>query len=270
MTKTLNAPSERGLFNSWSLVWELTKRQIFGRYKGATLGLIWTILTPLLMLAVYYMAFGEIMKGRWPGVDGSSSTFAILIFAGLIVHGFFAELLTQSPALITGNTNYVKKVIFPLEILPWPMIFSALFHLLINLVLLLGFIWTIKGAIPVTAIYAPIVLAPLVFLMAGISWILSSVGVYFRDLVQIVGPLSAASLFLSSVAVPMSAVPQRFRWLFDLNPITFIVNQLRDVTIWGEMPKFSGLLLYTLMSLAVMTIGYIIFTSVKKGFADVL
>jgi len=253
-----------------SLAFELTQREVLGRYRGASFGLLWSLLSPFLMLLVYTLAFGFIMKGRWPGSSGSTVDFALILFAGLTVHGFFAECFTRAPQLIVSNTSYVKRVVFPLDILVWSMTFSALFHLAMNLIVLLLLYLFVKGEIPLTAALLPLVLAPLVILTVGVGWIMSALGVYLRDIGQIAGVLAAAMLFLSSAIIPVESVPESYRVVFELNPLTFIINQVRELVIWGRLPNWTGLALYTLVACAVAWIGYRVFNKLRVGFADVL
>lgn len=252
-----------------NLIWELTKREVFGRYRGASLGVIWTVLNPFLMLAVYTVAFGEILRSRWPGAE-SSKDFAVILFAGLIIHGFFAECMSRAPTLIVGNSNYVKRIVFPLEVLSWPVVLSALFHLAINF-LVFGFVvLLVKGQLHFTFLLLPIVLAPLVLVAVGTVWLFSALGVYLRDINQLVTPLAASMLFLSSAIIPVQSLPERFHAIFMLNPLTLIIDQARLVTLLGQAPDFMALAIYSLLALAWSLSGYAIFKRARGGFADVL
>ncbi len=253
-----------------SLTWEMTKRDVLGRYRGASLGLFWSLLAPFLMLLVYTLAFGGILKARWPEAEGSTAGFALILFVGLIVHGFFAECLMRSTNLVVGNPNYVKRIIFPLEILPWPMVLSALFHVAMNLAVFMVWHVVMYGALPWTIVLLPLVLTPLVVLALGVSWVLASLSVYFRDVGQITAPFATALLFLSSAIIPIDAVPADYRLLFELNPLTFIIDQARAVALWGEMPDWSGLAKYALASTIVAYLGCAWFQGTRRGFADVL
>jgi lipopolysaccharide transport system permease protein len=253
-----------------SLTIELSKREILGRYRGASFGLLWSLISPFLMLAVYTFAFGNVLKSRWPQVGEGHQSFALILFMGLIVHGFFAECINRSPQLIVSNSNYVKRVIFPLEILPWPMVFSALFHLMMNLLAFLVLQILLDGQVNWTIVLFPIIILPLVLLSLGVAWALAALGVYFRDISQITGVLTTALLFTSTAIMPMSAVGPKEQWIFRLNPLTFIIDQSREVTLWGRMPDWFGLGLYGLASLIVAYMGYGAFVATRRGFADVL
>ncbi|HYG07188.1 MAG TPA: ABC transporter permease [Stenotrophomonas sp.] len=265
-----NAAPWSALGRHWSLTREMTKRDVLGRYRGASFGLLWSLISPFLLLMVYTFAFGTVMKGRWPEIEAGQTQFSIILFAGLIVHGFFAECLGKSVVLIVGNPNFVKRVIFPLEILPWPMVFSALFHTLMNLLVFLLLRLVMDGHIAATTPLFPLVMLPLVVLMMGVSWLMASFGVYFRDIGQITGVLSMAMLFLSSAMMPVDSVPEKYRWVFQLNPLTFIIDQARNVLLWGRLPDWIGLGIYLVVSLVVFYIGYVVFSATRRGFSDVL
>ena len=251
------------------LVLELTRREVLGRYRGAMFGVLWSFLAPFMMLAVYALAFGHLMKSRWPGVE-STADFVLILFVGLITHGFVAECLMRAPTLVTGNASYVKRVVFPLELLPWPMILSALFHVATNLIALAVGLLLVKGTIPVTFLLAPLVLAPLVLVVAGLSWMLGALGVYFRDIGQMMPPILTAMLFLSSAIIPLQNVPAEYRRVFELNPLTEIIDQLRRVTLEGLAPEPMALLTYSAFALLCFLLGFYWFQRTRGGFADVL
>lgn len=253
-----------------SLTRELSRREVLGRYRGANFGLMWTLISPFLMLCVYTFAFGTVMDGRWPEDERGDASFAIILFAGLIVHGFFAECFNRAPTLVLSNANFVKKVVFPLDVLPWAMLMSALFHTLTNVLVFVALRFIMDGAFDWTIVFLPLVLLPLATLTLGLSWFLASLGVYVRDIVQVVGVLSMALLFLSSALVPVHTVPRSYRWVFELNPLTFIINQAREVMLWGRLPDWAGLGLYMAVATAVLYAGHAWFRATEKGFADVL
>lgn len=266
---SLFAPAMSAVRNR-SLIFELSRREVLGRYRGASFGLFWSILSPFLMLCVYAFAFGSLLGSRWPQPSGSVDSFAIILFVGLIVHGFFAECFSRAPSLVTNNVSYVKKVIFPIEILPWPMVVSALFHTLMNILVLIALRLIVDQAFSWGVLLLPLVLLPLVILALGVGWFLSALGVYVRDINQVTGVLSTALLFTSSAVVPASVIPEQYRVIFSANPLTFIIDQARAVGLWGEMPDWSGLALYTLVSLIFTLIGYAWFSATRRGFGDVL
>jgi lipopolysaccharide transport system permease protein len=253
-----------------SLIRELAKREILGRYRGANFGLLWALISPFLMLAVYTLAFGSILGSHWPSAQGKQQSFALILFVGLIVHGFLAECISQAPRLVAGNPSYVKKVVFPLEVLPWPMVLSALFHLLMNLIAYFVLALAFGQGIVWTIVLFPLVVLPLVILALGVSWALAALGVYFRDINQITGVLTTALLFTSTAIIPIGAIPENVRWLFVVNPLTFIIDQARNVAIWGTPPDWAGLALYLLVALLVCYAGNALFRLTRRGFADVI
>jgi len=269
------ASGARGLVSAFvrhrTLTLELSRREVLGRYRGSTLGAVWMFLMPLLMLSVYMLAFGTIMKSRWPIPEGDEdASFAAIIFVGLIVHGFFSECLIKSPTMITSNVSYVKKIIFPLEILPWPMILSALVHTTANIAILLLFQLVQSGTLSVTVTALPLILLPLVILTVGVSWFLAGLSVYLRDLSQLITPLSTALLFLSTAIIPSDVVPERFRLLFEWNPISFIIDQSRNAVLWATWPDWEGLAIYFVIACVIAYAGSISFQVARRGFADVL
>ena len=269
-TLTFVASPLSALARHSSLTTELTKREILGRYRGASFGLLWSLIGPFLMLAVYSFAFGGILKSRWPQAGDQHGSFALILFLGLITHAFFAECINRAPALVVGNVNYVKRVIFPLEILPWPMALSALFHLFTNLLAFVVLQLALAHQLSWTIVLFPLVVAPLFVLSLGIAWGLAALGVYFRDIAQVTGVLTTALLFTSSAIVPVSAVAPEVRWIFQANPLTFIIDQVRAVALWGQLPDWSGLGLYAVGSVAAAYLGYSAFAATRRGFADVL
>jgi lipopolysaccharide transport system permease protein len=261
----------RSLWNNRHLIMQMTRREVVGRYKGSAMGLLWSFLTPVFMLVVYTFVFSVVFKARW-GVDGNESKtqFAIVLFVGMIVHSLFAEVLNRAPFLILSNVNYVKKVIFPLEILPFIIMGAALFHSLVSLVVLLIAFVIFNSYLQWTVIFTPLVLLPLVILTLGFAWVLASIGVFLRDVGQTIGIVTTVMMFLSPVFFPITSMPEAYRPLIMANPLTFIIEQSREVLIWGHPPNWTGLGIYTLAAIAVAWSGYAWFQKTRKGFADVL
>jgi lipopolysaccharide transport system permease protein len=253
------------------LTLRMAKRDVAGRYRGSFLGLAWSFFTPVIMLTIYTFVFTVVFKAKWGvGHDEGQGQFALQMFAGMIVHGLIAEVLTRSPTLILAHTNYVKKVVFPLAVLPLVPIGSALFHAGISLIVLLLGQLLIVGHIPLTIWMAPLVLVPFVVLAAGIGWLLASLGVFLRDIGQTTALLVTVLLFLSPVFYPLSALPESLRPLIQANPLTFIIEQMRHVLLAGTQPDWGGLLVYLMVALVVAWGGFAWFQKTRKGFADVL
>jgi homopolymeric O-antigen transport system permease protein len=247
-------------------------REIQSRYRGSILGVLWSFVTPLLMLFIYTFVFKYIFKARWsvPGNDGEALNFAMMLFLGLVVHGMIADILNRSPSLILENVNFVKKVVFPLEILAWVALLSAMFNFVIGFILVLGFVLIELHAIPVTALLAPIILAPYFLMLLGISWILSALGVYIRDIQHITGTLATLLLFLSPIFYSIDILPVYLQNLILLNPIAVIVESCRALVIYGEIPAYKPMLVYTAVAMAVAILGNLLFQRARRGFADVL
>jgi lipopolysaccharide transport system permease protein len=259
------------LWRNRQLIVRMTKREVIGRYKGSAIGLAWSFFTPLLMLAVYTFIFSIVFKSRWAdGGEESNTGFAVIMFTGMIVHSLFSESLNRAPTLISSNINYVKKVIFPLEILPVVAMGASLFHTGISLAVLLGAYALYKGFLHWTAIFIPFVLFPLAMLSLGITWALASAGVFLRDIGQAIGLFTTVIMFLSPVFYPVSAVPETFRPILIANPLTFIMGQARTVLIWGGLPDWEALGFYTVAATAAAWAGFILFQKTRNRFADVL
>ena len=259
------------LLRNRQLIVQMTRREVAGRYKGSVLGLAWSFLTPILMLAVYTFVFSVVFKARW-GTDGdeSKTQFALVLFVGMIVHGLFAEVLNRAPGLILSNVNYVKKVVFPLDVLPVIAMGAALFHASISLAVLLIAFALFNGYLHWTVIFIPVVLLPLVILTLGVAWIFASLGVFLRDVGQTVGIITTVMLFLAPIFYPITALPEEIRPWIMANPLTFIIEEARKVLILGRMPHWTGLGMYTLVATAVAWAGFAWFQKTRKGFADVL
>lgn len=253
---------------------QLIKREIVGRYRGSFLGLLWSFINPILMLAIYTFIFGVVFKIR---LDQETSAyyddkfaFALLLFAGLIIFNLFSECISRAPTLILTNVNYVKKIIFPLEILPLVTLGSALFHAGISFLVLLGFLLIIDHSIHWTLIYVPIIVFPLLLLIMGLSWLLASIGVFVRDIGQFIGLVLTILLFMSPIFYPASALPESVRDYLFLNPLTFIIEQTRGVILFGHLPDWIGLIIYYTIALLSAWTGLAWFEKTRKGFADVL
>ena len=262
----------KSLWCNRQLIVQMTKREVVGRYKGSAMGLAWSFFNPVFMLVVYTFVFSEIFKARWGavGVDESKTLFAVVLFVGMIVLSLFSEVLSRAPSLILSNVNYVKKVVFPLEILPIIAMGAALFHSLISLCVLLAAFALFNGYVQWTAVFTPVVLLPLVITTVGLAWILAAIGVFLRDVGQAIGVILTVLLFLSPVFYPITAVPEKFQAYIIANPLTFIIEQAREVLVWGHVPDWQGLSFYTLGAFFVAWAGFALFQKTRKGFADVL
>jgi lipopolysaccharide transport system permease protein len=262
----------RSLWFNRQLIRQMTVREVVSRYKGSVMGLFWSFLNPVFMLVVYTFVFSVVFKARWGtgGVEETKTQFAVVLFVGMIVHGLFAEVLNRAPGLILANANYVKKVVFPLEILPIVSMGGALFHSLVSLGVLLAAFVMFNGYLHWTVIFIPFVLLPLVILVLGLAWMLASLGVFLRDVGQTIGIITTVMMFLSPVFFPVTALPEQYRPVIMANPLTFIIEQSREVLIWGRLPDWVSLGVYMLVASVIAWAGYIWFQKTRKGFADVL
>lgn len=254
------------------LIWRLTERLVSGRYRGSLLGWGWSLINPLLMLAVYTFVFSEVFKARWGSAAEASGTlaFAINLFAGLIVFNLFAECMNQSPTLILENPNYVTKVVFPLEALSVVAVGSSVFHALTSLVVLLLFQLLAGSGPMVTVLWLPLIWLPLLLGCLALSWLLACAGVFLRDVGQITGVLTSMLMFMSAVFYPVSALPLRWQPILQLNPLVQVIEQTRQVVVQGEAPSANYLIWGSLVTLVAAEVCYRGFCRSRRAFADVM
>lgn len=260
----------RALWRNRDLLYRLIVREVVGRYRGSFFGLAWSFFHPLLMLGIYTIVFSMVFQARWTDQDAHPVAFSLVLFVGMILHGFFSECLVRAPVVILSNANYVKKVVFPLEILPPAALGSALFHAAISFVVLLGMFVAFHGLPPPTVLLAPVLILPLVLVALGASWFLASLGVYVRDVGQMASVLSTVLLFISPVFYPASAVPAALRWLMRLNPLAVTIGHMRAAVLWGQLPDPRAFALYALLALLFAALGFAWFQKTRTGFPDVL
>ena len=252
------------------LILQLTKREVLGRYRGSVMGLAWSFFNPLVMLAVYTFVFSVVFKARWGIAREDKIDFAIVLFVGLIVYGLFAECINRAPSLIIANPSYVKKVVFPLEILPSVAIGSALFHATVSLLVLLSAQLLVFQRLPWTVMLFPLVLIPLLLATTGFAWLLSALGVYLRDVSQTTAIFTTVLMFTSPVFYPLTSLPERYGVWLRLNPLGFIIEESRNALVFGKAPDFAGLGISLTASLLIAAGGFWWFQKTRKGFADVL
>lgn len=260
------------LWRHRDLIRQFTRREIEGRYKGSYLGLLWSFITPLVMLLVFTFVFGVVFKARWPHARGGDSLaeFALVMFAGQLAFQAFAEPVNRAAGLIVGVPNFVKKVVFPLQILPVAVVGAGLYHVGVGLLIALGASLLIHGSVPWTALLVPLSLLPLALLGLGVSWFLASLGVYVRDIGYMVGVVMQALFFATPILYPVTAIPEPYRAWMALNPLTPMVGLVRDHLIIGNVgePAVWGMgFAYGVVALG---LGYAWFMVTRKGFADVL
>ena len=273
-TRTRHAVGPAALFGSvveyGSLLWQFSRREIAGRYRGSLIGFGWAVINPLLLLAIYTFVFSIVFQIRWDGPVTDRTDFALVVYAGMIVHGFFAECITRAPTLVVDHRNLVKKVVFPLQVLPWTVLLVAAFHFAIGVLILMVATLLKTGAVPLTIVSLPLIVAPLALLALGCVYGFAALGVYLRDLSQVVGFIALTLLFLSPVFYPASAVPAAWQFVITFNPIAIFIEMTRGALLFGMWPAPGKLLTMWVLGIVVAWIGFYGFQRSRKGFADVL
>lgn len=271
--KELISPA-RPFLSLWArrdLLMQIVQRNIQSRYKASMFGLFWMLATPLFMLAIYTFVFSVVFKARWGDDFGDSRTaFALIMFCGISVFNIFSESISCSVGVIPGNQNYVKKVVFPLEILPVAAVLSALVFGLVSIAILLAGLGLFLHTLTITAICLPLILLPLLLLSTGLAWFVASLGTYFRDLQHAIGILLQMLFFMTPIFYKIEQLPESFRFFLQLNPLASVIQQSRRILIFGQWPVWGELLLLIGVSLLIFQLGYIWFMKTKRGFADVL
>lgn len=259
------------LVKNRSLVAQLLYRDIFTKYKGLLLGVAWAAILPLVMLSLYTFVFGTLFKARWSNGEASSSTteYALMLFLGLIVHGLFAEVLARAPGAILSQPNFVKKVVFPLELLPIAILGSGVFNLIVG-----AAIWIVVAVYfdvepSLTWLYLPIILIPAILMATGLSWMLAAFGVFFKDISQFSGIATTLLLFMAPILYPISLIPEKFQSFLYLNPLTSIVTELRGVMFYGQNPSIEYLIV-AFISCILFWGGFFFFQRLRGAFADVI
>jgi lipopolysaccharide transport system permease protein len=251
------------------LLRELVKRDALGRYRGSFLGLFWSFLSPLLMLAAYTLVFGVFLQARWAGTSNSLQ-FSVVLFIGLIYFSCLAECINRSPTLVVSQPNYVKKVVFPLELLPWVVVCTALIHALISLLVWCAFHVAVFGTLEPGVLMAPLFFIPLVSMALGIAYIFAAAGVFVRDVSQVTVILVPLLMFLSPVFYSVDAIPAMYRPLLEINPLTTVIEQARIAMLKGGPLDWVALLRVTAGGLVFAYAGFAWFQHVREAFADVL
>ena len=252
------------------LIAQLARREVHARYRQSWLGLVWVVLTPLMMLGVYTLVFRHVMRVRWYGLEEGNLEFALRIYAGLAVFNFFAECVNRAPTLVLEQPHLVKKVVFPLEILPWAAAVSASVGLAVSGVVMMVLAAFSQTGLPITVVALPLVWVPLLPLVLGLGWLLAGLGTYVRDVGQLLGMLVSALMFLSPIFFPVEALPESVRSVMLLNPLAWVMTGTRDVLLAGRWPDWGALLVLFAACTLVALAGAAFFRKVHSGFADVV
>lgn len=262
------------LFQSYiyhrQLIISLTKRDILSKYKGSLFGVLWSFIYPIMLLTVYTFVFSVVFKAKWPGGGDSKTEFALVLFSGLMIFNVFSECISRAPTLIIGNVSYVKKVVFPIEILPVVVLASSLFHFFIAIIVWLIFYLIFFGIPSYHIFFVPIIIIPLVFIILGVSYFLAALGVFIRDIVQLITIVVTMLMFLSPLFYPVSALPVSFQHIMLLNPLTFAIEEVRSTLIWGNSINWLQWVTELFSGVIMLILGNAFFRKTKKGFADVL
>ena len=253
-----------------ALIRQFAQRAIHTRYRQSWLGTSWLIITPLLMLTIYTLVFRNIFQVRWGALDESNLAFALRLYAGLAIFNFFAECIGRAPGLVRSEPHLVKKVRFPLEILPWINLTTGLVHLGIAAVMLCALGALEQGQLPITLVALPVVWLPLVPLVLGLGWLLAAIGTYVRDVDQLVTMGLSILMFLSPVFFPLEALPEAWRSWALLNPLAGVMTDTRDVLLHGQWPDWPKLAFSFAACLLFAILCAVFFRRVREGFADVV
>jgi len=253
-----------------SLLWQFARRDLSGRYRGSLLGFGWAVVNPLLLLAIYTFVFSVVFQIRWDVPVESRFGLALVIYAGMVVHGFAAEVMTRAPALVVDNRNLVKRVVFPLHLLPWSVLLVAAFHYFVGLALIALAVLATTGSLPATAVALPLLWVPQALLALGIAYAFAALGVYLRDLSQVAGFLALALLFASPVFYPASAVPAQWQLVIALNPVAILIEATRGALLYRTWPDAATLAWLWALGAAAAWLGFYWFQRTRRGFADVL
>jgi lipopolysaccharide transport system permease protein len=249
------------------LIFQLIEHEIKARYYASFLGILWTLIIPLSTLIIYTFVFSVIMRSAWSGDD---TPFAFILFAALIPFTLFSDVINRSPSIILSHPNYVKKIVFPLHILPVVVLGSALVDSLVSLALLLAGLLLFSHSLSWTILFLPLAYLPLLLITLGISWFLASLGVYVRDAGPAVNILTRLWFFVTPIVYPMEGIPERYLWLIKLNPLSMIVDAFRRVILWGNPLPWTDWAVWTFIGGVTAVLGYVWFIKTRAGFADVL
>ena len=256
-----------GVFRHRALLVQLVKRDVLLRYRGAMFGVLWIFLSPLLMLGIFAFVFGQIFQARWPH-QPEGLPFWLMLYSGLIVFNVFSDAVSRSPGAVRSYPSYIKKIIFPVGLLPLVPVGTGLIHASFNLVILiLALAWT--GRLSLCIVLLPVLLVPVVLLAVGLSWFLAAWGVFIKDMNQIVPLFVQMSLFLSPVFYPISAVPTYLRPLYLYNPLGAVIEAYRAVILQLPLPWAEWLAALAFGGIACV-LGYVFFEHSRDEFADAL
>src|ERR687884_927 len=253
----------------FDLIMSLTRREIAARYKGSVLGIIWAVVTPVVTIATFTLIFAGIFGARF-GVSGTGWEFALYLFCGVLPWTAFQEAVQISSQKIVSQANLVKRVVFPLEILPVAQSLASLANQLFGTVALLVLALVIQRTLHPTILWMPVLIVPQLLLTLGAAWLVASLGVFLRDIVQGVALFLMVWMYLTPIIYPESIVPERFKPFINANPFTPLIRSYRNIMLEGAQPDWRGLAYFTGFALIVFIFGYWWFARTRKNFADVI
>lgn len=251
------------------LIWSLTKRELAARYKGSVLGIVWAILTPVVMIAIFTIIFAGIFKAKFRPAD-SQWDYALYLFCGLLPWSAFQEALNLSSNAVVNRANLVKRVVFPLETLPVSQTLAAMANQMFGTIALLLGILIVRHELHLTMLYLPVLLVPQLLATLGGAWLLASLGVFIRDIVQGISLVLMAWMYLTPIIYPETIVPERYQPLINLNPFTPLIRSYRRIFLDGAAPDWRGLVYFSAFALVLFLFGYWWFARTRKNFADVV
>lgn len=253
------------------LIKQLVSRDVAGRYKGSVLGGVWAVASPLIMLAVYTFVFSMVFQARWGvGDDGNKTSFALNLFVGILLHGLLAETLSRTPTILMAQASFVKKIVFPLWLLPMAVVLSALVYALIGFAVLFVAFIIFQGMLPLEILALPLVLLPVLLYALGAGWFFAALGVYIRDVAQVMPLFVTILIFMAPIFYPISAIPEQYQGWLMINPLTYAVEMGRGLLFMAQLPALNAYLTYLSVSVLCAGLGLLFFMKVRKGFADVL
>jgi len=258
------------LINQHGLVLQLLKNDLAGRYRGTLLGLAWSLINPAVMLAIYFVMFTYVFEAKWQQDLSHKGGYAMFIVSGILLHVMLAEVLTKSPNVILGSPSFVKKVVFPLAMLPLNVVLSAFVNFMLAFSLVYAACLVMYGFNPWFVVVAPFLFASVLCMLLGIAFFLAATTVYFRDIGQIMGQVASIMLFISPVLYPTSAAPAALRPFLYLSPITIPIEEIRSMALMHNPPNITNLAIYAAASIVVLLLGYTCFRRLRSGFADVV
>jgi len=248
----------------------LVRRDIYSRFRGTILGAFWVAAGPLVRLSTYTLIFGLLIQPKWQGRINDPVLIAFTYFSGLILFDFLMECAYSSANLIRENRVFIKKVVFPVEILPWVSVAHATFRYCVAMALLLLAYVAFKGVPPIETLLLPLFFFPFAMIILGLIWVVSSVATFVRDVGHVLNTFLPILMFASPVFFPLAALPEPVQVALMFNPLTFPLEQTRAVLFGDGFHAWLGLVTYTFVAIAVSALGYRFFMRLRPGFADVL